>query len=99
MQMKVNLLIMVEEYNLRKGYWSFDNGTARNVEIFGVDNRSLSHIDNPKNNFLVLGKGPTEGINGSVGTAEKKSSINFSKPNTKFCLSLYYNGNESCLYE
>ena len=24
-----------------------------------------------KNNFLVLGEGPTEGINGSVGTTEK----------------------------
>ena len=29
---------------------------------------------------------------------KKKNSINFSKANTKFCLSLHYNGNESYLY-
>ena len=28
---------------------------------------------------------------------KKKSSINFDKPETKFCLSLYYNGDESYL--
>ena len=54
-----------------KGYWSLDNDTAYNVVNFGVDNSSSSHIDNPKNNFLVLGKGPSEGINASVGSAEK----------------------------
>ena len=56
----------------RKGYWSFDNDTARNVIIFGIDNSSSSHTDNPKNNFLVLGEGPTEGFSGSVGTVKKK---------------------------
>ena len=54
-----------------RGYWSFDNGTVRNVVIFGVDNSLSSHIDNPKNNFLALGEGPTEGINGSVDISEK----------------------------
>ena len=34
---------------------------ARNVVIFGVDNRSSLHTDNRKNNVLVLGKGPTYG--------------------------------------
>ena len=29
---------------------------------------------------------------------QKKNSINFSKGNTKFCLSLRYNGDESYLY-
>ena len=28
---------------------------------------------------------------------KKRSSINFDKPETKFCLSLYYNGDESYL--
>ena len=55
-----------------KGFWSFDNDKARNVVIFCVNNSGSSHIDYPKNNFLVLGKWPTEGINGSVGTPEKK---------------------------
>ena len=52
--------------------WSFDNDTARNVVIFVVDNSSSPNIDDPKNNFLVFGKGPTESINSIVGTAEKK---------------------------
>ena len=42
-----------------KGFWSFDNDTAKNVVTFGVDNNESSHIGNPKNKFLVLGKGPT----------------------------------------
>ena len=37
------------------GSWSFDNGFARNVITFGVDNSSSSHSDNRKNNFLKLG--------------------------------------------
>ena len=73
------------------------NDIARNV-ILSVDNSSSSLTDNPKNNFLVLSEGQTEGINGSVGTAEKKYSINFSKANTNFYLSLHYNGDESYLY-
>ena len=47
------------------GSFSFDNTFGRNMKIFGVDNSSASHSDNPKNNFLILGEGPTYGINGS----------------------------------
>ena len=79
-----------------KGYQSFDNDYAKNVVTFLVDNSSSSHTDNLKNNFSVLDEGPTKGINDSVGVA--KISINFSKANTKFCLSQHYNGNESYLY-
>ena len=35
-------------------FWGFDNDTARNVIIVGVDNNSSSRIDNLKSNFLVL---------------------------------------------
>ena len=55
-----------------------------NIVIFGVDNSSPSNTDNQKNSFLLLGEGPTQGINDSTGPAEKKFSINFSKANTKF---------------
>ena len=48
--------------------------------------------------FLVLGEGPTFVINGSFGSSEKKFSINFSKANTKFCLSLHYNGHNSSFF-
>ena len=49
------------------GSWSFDNDTARNVIIFGVDNNSSFHSDNYKNKFLVLNEGPPFGINGNFG--------------------------------
>ena len=39
------------------GLWSFGNGFARNVIIFGVNTSLSSHADNCKNNFLVLGEG------------------------------------------
>ena len=55
-----------------EGSWTFGNGFARNVVIFGVDNSSSYHTDNGKNNFLVFGEGPTQSINTSTGEAEKK---------------------------
>ena len=79
------------------GSWSFDNGSARNLIIFGVDN-SCSHSDNHKNNFLVPGEGPTLRINGSFVSSEGKFSINFTKFNTKFCVSLHYNADNICLF-
>ena len=74
---------------------SFDNEFARNVIIFGVDNKSSSHSNNHKNNFLILDEGPTSAINGSFGSSVKKFSINFTKANTKFCLSLHYTADNS----
>ena len=78
--------------------WSVKNDTARNVIIFGVDNGSSSHADNRKNNFLVIEEGATYGINGSYGSPEKKISINFSRKNTEFCVSLDYNADNSYLF-
>ena len=46
----------------------------------------------------MLGKGPTNDINDSVGAAEKNFRIDFGKANTKFCLSLHYNGDNSDLF-
>ena len=70
-------------------FCSFDNDFARNIVIFGVDNSLSSHADNRKNNFLVLSEGPTDYINGSLGAAERKFSIIFSKAKIKLCLGLH----------
>ena len=80
------------------GEWSFDNDYAKNNIIFGVDSSSSCHADNLKNNFLILGGRDTFGINGSFGAPEKRISINFSKANRKFCLSLHYNVDNSYLF-
>ena len=58
--------------------WSYGNDFARNAIIFGVKKSSSSDTYNLKLNFLVLSKERTDDIDGSVGTAEKKFSINFS---------------------
>ena len=79
------------------GSWNFNNDTARNVITFGVDNSSSFHFDNRKKKILVLGESSTFELNGSFGSPEKKFSINFTKANTKFCLSLHYNPDNSYL--
>ena len=56
---------------------------------------SSSHIDNKKD-ILILGRGTTQGLEHRL-TAEKLYSINFSKENTKFCLSFHYNSANSYL--
>ena len=52
---------------------------------------SSPHIDNKGKDILLLGTGPTQGLGEHSLTAEKMYSINFTKNNTKFCLSLHYN--------
>ena len=70
-------------------------GYARNVMIFEAGHSSSSHAHNLKNDFLILDEGDTFSIKESFGAPEKKFSINFSKANTKFCLSLHYNADNS----
>ena len=54
------------------------------------------HIDNKKKDVLVLGRGPTQGLESTL-TAEKMYSINFTVTK-KNCLSLHYNGGNSYLF-
>ena len=58
---------------------------------------SSSKIDNRKKYILILGKGPTQELEHTL-SAEKQYSIKFTKKNTKFCLSLHYNGENSYLF-
>ena len=50
------------------------------------------HVDNKKKDILILGEGPTQGLDDTALTAERKYSINFAVTRKKFCLSLHYNG-------
>ena len=58
---------------------------------------SSSKIDNRKKDILILGKEPMQGL-GHTLSAEKLYLIYFTKKNTKFCLSLHYNGANSYLF-
>ena len=60
---------------------------------------SLSvHIDNKRTDILILGKGPTQGLDGNTFTAEPLYSINFTQSGKRFVLSLHYNGSNSFLF-
>ena len=52
--------------------------------------RSSVHVDNKKKYILILGKAPTQGLDGTTLTAEKLYSINVTENNKRFCLSLHY---------
>ena len=56
------------------------------------------HIENKKKDILTLGKGPTQGLFDAMLTTEAQYSINFSRLNGTFCLSLHYNGSNSFLF-
>ena len=53
---------------------------------------SSVHIYNKGKDILILGKGPTQGLDGTTFTAEALYLINFAQSRKRFVLSLYYNG-------
>ena len=82
----------------RKSSFSFPGGgIGQNVIIFGADMSSSAYINNKKKNILVIGTGPTQGLEHTL-TTEKMYSINFTMTIKKFCLSLHYNGANSYLF-
>ena len=44
----------------------------RNVIIFGADMNSSVHVDNNGKDILILGEGPTQGLDDMTLTAEAK---------------------------
>ena len=82
----------------RRSSFSFPGGGfGQNVLIFEADMSSSAHIDNKKKDKLVLGEGPTQGLEHTL-TAEKIYSITFAATRKRFCLSLDYNGENSYLF-
>ena len=87
----------------RKGFFSIGDEVGRNVISSGVDMSLSSHIDNKNKDILILGKGPTQALEHTLA-AEKLYSINFTKQNTKFCITieqtvyLFVNNNLSGLF-
>ena len=57
---------------------------GKNVIPFGVDISSCVYIDNKNKDILILGKGPTQGLDDATLTAEAQYSINFSRSNRKY---------------
>ena len=77
-------------------YSEYGIGFDRNCVIFAANMSSFVHVDNEKNNILILGEDPTQVLHqvldGTMLTAEKMYSINFTRNQKRFCLSFHYNG-------
>ena len=59
---------------------------------------SSVHVDNKGKDILILGEGPTQGLDDTTLTAEAKYPINFTQSGKRFVLSLHYNGSSSFLF-
>ena len=82
----------------RRSAFSFPGGGfGQNILIFGVDMSSSAHIDNKEKNIIVLGEGPTKGLEHTL-TVEQMYSINFTVTNKKSCLNFHHNGANSYLF-
>ena len=51
--------------------FSVGNGLGKNVIIFGASTSSSVYVDNKKNDILILGEGPTQGLEKTL-TGKKK---------------------------
>ena len=61
---------------------------GKNVIIFGADMSSSVHVDNKGKDILILGEGPTQGLDDTTLAAGVLYPINFTQPNKIFELSL-----------
>ena len=48
--------------------------------------------------ILILGEGPTQGLDDITVTAEAKYPLNFTQPRKRFVLFLHYNGKYNFLF-
>ena len=55
-----------------KGNFILTDGFGKNCIIFGADMSSSVHVDNKRKYILILGEGPTQGLDGTTPTAEKR---------------------------
>ena len=77
----------------------YTNGSmGRNVIIFGADMSSSEHIDNKRKDVLIVGEGPTQGLDNTTLTAEANYPVNFTQPNKRFLSCLHYKESNSFLF-
>ena len=66
--------------------------------IFGVDMSSYGHVDNKGKDILILGEGPTQGLDDTTLKTESKYPISFTELGKRFVLNLQYYGSNSFLF-
>ena len=55
------------------------------------------HVDNKRKDILIIGEGPTQGLDDTALTTEKKYPVTFTQSGKRFVLRLHYNGINSLL--
>ena len=75
-----------------------DRSEIKNVIIFWIDMSLSVHTDNKKRDIFIFALGPTPGLDDTTLAAEAQCSINFSRSNRNFYLSLHYNGRNSLVF-
>ena len=68
------------------------------VLVQNSDMSSSVHIGNKNKDILILGEGPTQGLDDTKLIAEAKYPTNFTQPNKRFVLSLHYSCSNSFLF-
>ena len=71
---------------------------SKSVIVFSADMSSSVHIDNKNGDILILGQGPTQGLDDTTWTAEAKYLVNSTQSGKRFVLNLFYNGSDSFLF-
>ena len=66
-------------------------------ELIWANMSSSVHVDNKGKDILILGEGPTQGLNHAL-TAEAKYPISFTQSRKTIVLSLLYNGSNGFLF-
>ena len=64
-------------FDARSEFLFTDGSYGKNVIIFGADMSTSAHVDNKGKDILILGEGPTQGLDDTTLTAEAKYPINF----------------------
>ena len=59
---------------------------------------SSVQIDIKGKDILILGEGPTQGLDDTTLTAVAKYPVNFAQSRKRFVLSLHFNGSNSSLF-
>ena len=85
-------------FDSRSEFLFTDGSFGKNVIIFGADMSSSVHIDNKNKDILIIGEGPTQGLDDTTLTTEAKYPINFTQWGKRFVLSQHYNRNKSLLF-
>ena len=69
-QITMCIVVMVLDSIRVQNYHYLTVARVKNVIIFGVDLSSSVHIDNKGKDILILGLGPTQGLDDTTLTAE-----------------------------